>query len=700
MRWIYTQRERWFLWIPVLIGLGIILYSTTGSHVSQILSYSAILLLFITGYLLHKKLSQFYILFISIMWVLVGYALMQQHSFNMSSHPIIKNDLGVVWIRADIEDIEQHTYGKRIMLRNVDLWQPEKKNFSVLETPYRIRLNIRTDIDPNIKIGDRVALKAVLSPPPKRSTYPDAYDFSSYAFYEGIGATGYSISSVKLFKEKNVSHIKTFISNLRQYVTKRILAAAPEESKNIATALLTGERSAIDTDTLQSIRNSGLGHLLAISGLHIAIIMAGIYTLSRFIFALLYTFCLYHNCKKIAAINAIFCGFLYLCLTGFPISAQRAYIMACLFFMAILIDRKTISMRILAVAATIILILSPASVLHVSFQMSFAAVTALIAFFERPIPKAGNLHGNPSIFERLTNSYPDEMLEMTYFFKIKKYVLGIILSSVVATMATMPFAIYHFGHFAIYGVVANLIAIPLTTLWIMPWGMLCLVLIPFGMEQYALYPMHLGIEALKITAQAVNAFPSSNMLVAHISQYYLSAVIIGGLWLCLWQHKLRVLGAAVILLATIIYFPLFHRTPDIIINEDGKLYAIKAADGQLYLSSLQKARYARRQWLQMTGNSQARHIRELKKYSPQTLYQCDNRICSYTYNGKDIAIIQYGEKPSEKICDTSFLVVNLLGSDRCKNRLTITRDDLQQFGTHAVYLSYPFAISTVENDPT
>jgi competence protein ComEC len=697
MQWLHKERSRLPLWLPVFYGVGIALQNYINNSFA---THFLVCSLFTTTLSLvaFKKRTPVLYIIIPITFVVFGITIMQQHTLSKNQAPVIEADLGTIWVRGNLEIIEDREYGKRIWVNNLDLWQPKVKRFSVAKTPKRIRLNVRTKVEPNISPGDRIAFRAILSPPPSRSTYPDAYDFSFSAFYNEIGGTGFTTSTIKHYKNDK-QRIHKFSESLRHIVTKNILKNAPEESQHIATALLTGKRGAIDKDVLTSIRNTGLGHLLAISGLHMALVMAGIFGICRIALSANQTICLHHNTKKIAATVAIAAGLLYLIVTGFPVSAQRAYIMTAIIFIAVLIDRNGISMRTLAFSALIVLTIAPHSLFTVSFQMSFAAVTALIAFFERPTPMLGSSRPAYSIFEKLTHTYHDDIIAPHRSLKFKKYIIGMVLSSTIAGLATMPFAVYHFGHVASYSVVANLFAIPLTSLWIMPWGVLSLISMPFGLEEYPLYPMHLGIQALLEIAEAINKWPDANTLVAHIPSSLVILFSFCALWVCNWQQtSLRLFGLIPITIYCLWYFSAQHRTPDFIIHENGALYAFKGTDDKFYFSSLQKARYARSQWLQMAGKKYGNHFRDLDKYAPETIWRCDNQRCFYETNGKKITLITLGGiVPSTVDCNQSFVVITPHQNTPCKQTKTITKADLRKNGTHALYLTYPTNIDNVES---
>src|SRR6266853_3821274 len=234
--------------------------------------------------------------------------------------------------------------------------------------------------------------------------------------------------------------------------------------------------------------------------------------------------------KKITAVVTLIVLFCYLMISGAAIPTQRAFIMTGIVFAAILIDRLRLSMRICALAALVVLLLDPASLVGVSFQMSFGAVVALIAVYETWGTRLAYLFHSGS-FAR----------------KALGYVGAVAVTTLVATMGTEPFAIYHFHHLVLYSPLANVIAVPISAILTLPWGVVACLLMPFGLEKLALVPMGWGIDVTICVAQWVAALPGNVWSMPRLPTSGVVLVALGGSWLCLWQGKWRwwgVLGVA------------------------------------------------------------------------------------------------------------------------------------------------------------
>jgi competence protein ComEC len=305
---------------------------------------------------------------------------------------------------------------------------------------------------------------------------------------------------------------------------------------------------------------AGIAHLLSISGLHLALVAGTLFFAVRVALALAPPLALRLPTKKLAALIALLGAFGYLLLSGAPVPTLRAFAMTALGLVAIMADRNPFSMRLIAWAAMMVLLLQPESLLGASFQMSFGAVVALIAVYETGLARrpaeAGGLD-----------------------WRLFMYVGGIALTTLVASAATTPFSIYHFSRFPTYGIVTNLIAVPITGIWIMPWGMLGIVLIPTGLDGPCFALMGHGIELIIVAAAFVADLPGAALAVPRPPLAALVATTLGGLWLCLWRTSWRRLGLIGIALGLVL-MPL-GQPADVLIDARGAIVAVRLADGRL-----------------------------------------------------------------------------------------------------------------------
>src|SRR6266513_2039091 len=348
-------------------------------------------------------------------------------------------------------------------------------------------------------------------------------------------------------------------------MTRGTAPALPSSTGGVASAVITGKRGTMAEEVKQAFRNSGLSHLLAIAGLHLGLVGGFVFFTVRGGLALIPPLALRYPIKKITAVVTLVVLFCYLMISGAAISTQRAFIMTGIVFAAILIDRLRLSMRICAIAAMVVLLLDPASLVGVSFQMSFGAVVALIAVYETWGTRLAYLFHSGS-FAR----------------KALGYVGAVAVTTLVATIGTEPFAIYHFHPLVLYSPLANVIAVPISATWTLPWGVVACLLMPFGLEKLALVPMGWGIDVTIAVAQWVAALPGNVWSMPRLPTSGVVLVALGGSWLCLWQGRWRWWGTPVIAagLATM----LFTRPPDLILGDFGRLLAARAPDGNYFVA--------------------------------------------------------------------------------------------------------------------
>jgi competence protein ComEC len=272
--------------------------------------------------------------------------------------------------------------------------------------------------------------------------------------------------------------------------------------------------------------------------------------------------------RRIAALAALAAGGLYLALTGGHLPILRSFAMASLFTLGILTNRRAISLRSLAFAAVLLLAWSPAELVGVGFQMSFAAVLALIATAEVLRPWMARLRAGGWL--RVPAAYA----------------AGLVVTSLVAGTASLPFAAYHFGRATLYYVPANILAVPLTAFWVLPWGMAALVLMPFGVERLALAPMGAGVGGLLDIAHTVAGWPGAARDVGQISPAALALVAGGMVWLGLWRTRLRLMGAVPLVAGLLL--PLFAEPPDIVVGPQADVIAARVGDA-IFLEHARRA---------------------------------------------------------------------------------------------------------------
>ena len=516
----FLEKERMQLpcWIPVFIAVGILIGLKLQTINYLLLIPTIFIFLTIRFYSLQLWLR---LILTSISCILIG-LLAIQIRMKIIDAPIINFDEKFVWLKARIDNITPLEHGYKLLLSNVDIKKIPKK-----EAPKKIRLTVRTSLN-NAKIGDYVRLNAILSKP-MQPYLEDSYDFARDAYFKQIGAVGYSVSAFTVIKEDRASFIGK-LNYLRNNIQTRVNDAIGIYYGSIATALMLNEYSNIDKQVLKNLRATGLAHIRSVSGMHLSLVAAIFFFSSRLLLNLFEEVALNIHCKKIAAFIALLGSFAYLLISGMEVAAIRAFIMSSMIIIAVIIDRTSSPMRAIALAAIAILLATPENIIHPSLQMSFAAVLALIACFE--------------IFSKLKFDFN----EFNLVQKILFYFLSVSFASLIAGLATALFSLYHFNQSSNYSILANLLAVPITSFWLMPLVVLTFLLYPFHLEFLSLKLMKYGIILIFKIAHYIANLPYSVTAFAKITDLNLLIIVFGMLWFCLWQTKVRFVGGIIILL--------------------------------------------------------------------------------------------------------------------------------------------------------
>lgn len=587
------ESDRLLLWFPVGLGLGIAAYFSLFFEPSWFLtrmlflSGSVVLILFggiislpffrrffsARGPFIHIFLHSGFALSIIFTVISLGFLLAKWRTDSVHTQ-MLSQALRQVHFSAEIVDVEEKNTAYRLLLRKVSVNDLENTqnmppHFLPQNFPTCVRLNISKK-DPIPPIGSRIQGVADFLPFSDPVTLR-SYDFRRQAYFQGIGATG-RITQINYIEDRDTTGatayfaaIALWMKDLRHTLTAILKNKIPGVEGAIAAALVTGERAMIPDDVRQAFTDAGLAHLLAISGLHLGLVAAIVFAIFRRGFALFPYIAQAHAIKKYAAVVVLPVMVFYLLISGAGVPAQRSFLMITVVMFGILYDRHAISMRLLALAATIILIIKPESLLSASFQLSFAAVVALIAAYEtgwKPLYQwsmEGGIWRRPII-----------------------YGVGIIATTIIATMATTPLTIYLFNRFTLQAVIANLIAIPLTATMIMPLLLLSLFSLFMGGFSVFFNGVWLALNFLIQTAHYVAKLPGAVILLPTPSPFFLMATTLGGLWICLWQTRWRWLGIPCVGLGVLtLFFP--PDRPDILIAGNGQVMAYH--DGKILYTS-------------------------------------------------------------------------------------------------------------------
>lgn len=594
-----AQMDRWPLWVPVAFGGGCATYFGLRFEPIAWMVYTAAALAVAVavaarrtsrrGLAILTALAAAYVL------GLAGAELRAQRA----AAPIAPPDLGLRTVEAWVVDnagVGSHG-GARVLLAPVWI-----EGLRPDQTPIRMRLTLRGAPPAP---GTAIRIHALVDPPPAPAA-PGAYDFARDSYFLGIGAVGLGMGQAKaidLPPPPPGLHWDMGVNAWRWNLANRIIDRIGPRYGGIVVSMTTGHEAWIRPEDLQSFRDSGLAHLLSISGVHMAIVGGFAFFLARLVVAAIPWLALRVPGKKVAAGFAMGAVGLYLLVSGSLAPAERSAVTATVAFAAILLDRRAISLNSLAVAALFVLVRHPEQIVQPGFQMSFAATAALVALAEVW----------PRRIREISTPWP-----ILLFQHFKSWVIGGFMVSLVAGSATGPFAIQHFNRTANYGLLANLIESPISTFITMPALAVGAVLESFGWGAPFLTVAGWGVHATLAVSDFVAALPGAIVVIPSAPALALPVSFLGLMLACLWKGNLRWLGLPVA--AAVLIWPR-PEPPRVWIASDGANAVVR--DGAKAVVLRPDARtFAVDLWTKRRGLSPA---------DPKALdqvFDCDRKSCA------------------------------------------------------------------------
>jgi competence protein ComEC len=548
--WLFavTEREKAQLplWAPVFLGLGIIAWFVLPTREG-----------WIAVICLGGALS------------VLGLSIGRRHALGFAlsiAGLLISAGCSLIWVRATYNAPPVLTAPKMVRFEATVLAvEPQIARERVRLTlaingndglPKRVRVNVGIeDWSQTITLGARISIRARLMPPPGPAL-PGSYDFARIAWFQGIGAVGRSVGTPVVLNSVMTS------SPIRKRLSQHIGSRVDAGQSGIAIALVTGDQAQIADTDQEAMRASGLAHLLSISGLHITAVVTAAMFLSLRLLALSEYLALRFRLPIISAGFGAAAGLGYTLLTGAQVPTVRSFLASLLILLGLVLGREALTLRLVATGALIILCLWPESIIGPSFQLSFAAITALVALHEWPW------------VQRVTRRDEDRWPK-----SVAKAVLSLALTGIAVELALMPIALYHFHESGVYGAIANMIAIPLTTFVIMPAEAFALLADSVGLGGVFWWVVEQGLAALLALAHWVAAQPNSVIRLPEVPVWALALIVGGGLWVLLWKTRMRLLGFPVFCIG--ILASMMTPQPDLLITGDGQHLAFRTDAGEL-----------------------------------------------------------------------------------------------------------------------
>lgn len=622
--------------IPVGIGIGICCYFSLETEPDfKINAAIFVFSIFLLGAccVLSKKSSIFRIVryVFSVFFVIsLGFFAAQIRTNFVNTFMLESQVQEPIYFSATIETCEKTEKGLKFIVSNIKRKYDDEKNklckkFSKLHLTWigEKARNSSEDYMP----GSRVLFRAILSPIYPQS-FPGAYDFKKQQFFKGISARGFVTIPPKILETEDVSSFRMSIEKLRHTINREIEKHLDKKIAAVAEALTTGNTSGITKTIRSNFSNSGIAHVLAISGLHMGIIGLFIFWLVRILLCCIPRISKFYDTKKIAACLSLLLTLFYLFLSGCSISSTRAFIMQTLIVIAVLLDRFALTMRSAAVAATIILISSPEAIMFPSFQLSFGAVIAIVAFYESGVK-----------FPRFLRIFTEA-----------------IVTTIVASIPTAIISAFIFNQLTLNSVLANVICIPLMGFFIMPCAMISLFAMIFGISKPFLIITGFGIDFLIKLAEEASKLPGSFFVMHSPTNFVYAVTVLSGLMLALFHHKIRFIGLGGLIFGIFCYFR--EPLPDIFVSRHAKVVGIRTDDcaafnhlgyfrsvTDLWAKSIGKEKRERfnsktmRKYIQKSGSTYSINLKGKK------IIVTDDR--NYEKDGSEFAVFHLNQEPNE-----------------------------------------------------
>jgi len=583
-----AERGQLPLWMPVALGLGIAMWFVLPGQGAWLAFLLLALSVALAGMVLPWGTRTARAVAVAGILAMLGCALVWWRAERVAA-PVLARPV-VAAFEGVVERVEPLPAREavRLTLRPV----------ASAELPPRIRVNLsEKDMPAGVVPGARIALRARLVPPPTAAV-PGAYDFARAAWFQRLGATGRGFAPVRVVAAGDPGN-----AALRDRLTGHILSRVDGSNGGIAAAFVTGDRGAIAQDDADAMRRSGLAHLLSISGLHVTAVVIATMTLVLKLLALFPPLALRVRLPVVAAGAGACAALFYTWLSGADVPTVRSCIAALLVLAALSLGREAITLRMIATGALLVLLVLPESLAGPSFQLSFAAVTAIVALHEHPGVRGWFLKREEAIGWRLLRE------------------LGsLLLTGVAVEAALMPIGLYHFHTAGLYGALANIVAIPLTTFVTMPLEALALLLDPIGLGGPAWWAVDRSLALLLWIAHLVSSAPGSVAALPAMPDGAFVLMVAGGLWIALWRTAWRRWGVVPLIAGTI--WALATPAPDLLVTGDGRHLALATDDGGMAILRDRAGDYVR-----STLGEGGGVIGELPPLSEQPGARCSPDLC-------------------------------------------------------------------------
>jgi competence protein ComEC len=690
--WVSREIEarRPSLWLPVAMMAGITAYFAAETEPNAWAGPSGVVICAILAVVLRNRPARSILLLAA--FAFMGFSCAAGRAGRLAAPVLERGYTGT--LQGFVETVDPRPGSARILVRATAL-----SDVADEVRPFRVRVSVagRTSVRP----GEHIAAQARLLPPPEASR-PGGYAFAREAYFQRIGAIGSLPGAVALAPPPvpvpwDVS-LTAAVDRARNALTERIIAVIGGAPGAVAASLVTGKRGMIPDDVNEALRGAGIYHVVSISGLHMVLAAGMAFWIVRALLALVPGLALRHDIRKAAAACAIAAGLAYNVFAGSEIATQRSLIMTAILFGAMLISRSAISMRNLAIAALIVMALEPESVTGPSFQMSFAAVAALIALYERTGADPGKAEtGLLAILGRSGGGAPAGA--MPWPARGARWCAGLAIGAVLTTLAaeaaTGPFSLYHFQRISPYGLIGNALTLPLVSFVVMPMAVIGALAWPFGLDGPAWIAMGIGTDWMLRLSALVAGWSGSTAGLHAFGPGALLLMVGGLVWCVIWITPLRWLGGAPALAG--LWLAVQERPPDLFVAPDGRAAAVRGGDGQLVFLGRGPGGFVAEQWLRAAGDP-----RSSAEALAQRAARCDASGCVSRFaDGAALSLVRSPGAFETDCRRAAAIVTDLVAPAWCRPRMLVDKQALAERGAHmAVWNATAHAVKTDRTERT
>lgn len=611
------DRGALFLTVPVLMGTGVLIYYWLGFEPT----FNWVLaLLAVSGgvWAVGRRRGGGPALAAGALFFLLAGLAAAQFEVIRASTPMLGSDV-TTRMTGRLVAIEHQASGR--LRLTIDVLATERPTLRY--APDRVRVTARA-MEPGILPGDGITGLVRLFPP-QGPVRPDGYDFARESFFEGRGATGFFMGDpvrAEIAEAGWTVSAQAWVERTRMALAERIEGSVTGDAGKIASALIAGLRAGIPEEVNEHLRRTGLAHILSISGLHMALVAFTVMVTIRAGLALFPVMASNRPIKKYAAAVALVAAGAYLFISGVQIAAQRSFIMLAVMLVAVMLDRSALTMRNLAIAAIVVLAVSPHEMLGPSFQMSFAATAALIAGYAAwNARKQSKAHDHREPTSRLGWAGR----------KIGLYAGGLLLTSILAGGATTLYGIWHFQRMSPLSLAANLAVMPIVSVLVMPFAVLAAVAMPFGLEWLPLAVMEQGL----VWMLAIAAWLSERSPLDETGMIPKSALVLLTIALVIVSistTRLRLLAVPFLVIG--LAQAVWRDLPHIFVSEDARLVGVAREDATLAINRARPSNFTTDNWRWALGSSQLRRSESERGAAPEALAerakQASGFVCSET----------------------------------------------------------------------